>query len=273
VTYRIKAPTFHYSLFPIPYSFIPFYFNISAPNLSTVFYSQYLFTKLTTMKKLVLPFLLALFLPGIFSCSALKNYQLTELDAAAAIRQMLELGARDNLGNNAFSKDAILSTLFPEPVKKALNTAQQLGLTDEIDRFTTTLSTAATQTAQRSVPIFVGSINNMTIPDAIRIVKGGGTAATDYLRLNTGDSLRRSVRPIMQTALDEYKLTEQWNKIVKPLQSLTNNKINLDLANLMSGMVSEQMFRKLEEKEKQVRVQAEARTTPLLKKVFSRQWE
>jgi hypothetical protein len=77
----------------------------------------------------------------------------------------------------------------------------------------------------------------------------------------------------MQTALDEYKLTEQWNKIVKPLQSLTNNKINLDLANLMSGMVSEQMFRKLEEKEKQVRVQAEARTTPLLKKVFSRQWE
>jgi hypothetical protein len=223
------------------------------------------------MKKLMLPVLLTFLLPGIFSCAGLRNYQLTELDAAAAIRQMLELGARDNLANGAFSKDAILSTLFPEPVKKALNTAQQLGLTDEIDRFTTTLSTAATQTAERSVPIFVNSISNLSFTDAIRIVKGGGTAATDYLRSQTGDTLRRSIRPVMQTALDQYKLTEQWNKIVRPLQGLTNNKINLDLANLMSGMVSEQMFRKLEEKEKQVRTQTAARTTPLLQKVFSAQ--
>lgn len=223
------------------------------------------------MKKLMLPVLLTLLLPGIFSCAGLRNYQLTELDAAAAIRQMLELGAKDNLASGAFGKDAILGTLFPEPVRKALNTAQQLGLTDEIDRFTTTLSTAATQTAERSVPIFVNSIGNMRFTDAIRIVKSGGTAATDYLRSQTGDTLRRSIRPVMQTALDQYKLTEQWNKIVRPLQGLTNNKINLDLANLMSGMVSEQMFRKLEEKEKQVRSQATARTTPLLQRVFSAQ--
>jgi hypothetical protein len=223
------------------------------------------------MKKLFLPFLLALVLPGFFSCSTLRGYQLNEIDAAGAIKQMLELGARERLATGAFSKDAILSTLFPEPVKKALNTAQQLGLTDEIDRFTSTLSMAAEQSAQRSVPIFVTTINNMTISDAIRIVKGGGTAATDYLRMQAGDTLRRSVKPVMQTALDEYKLTEQWNKIVKPLQNFTNNKINLDLPTLMAGMVSEQMFRKLEEKERQVRTESSARTTTLLKKVFAAQ--
>jgi len=37
-------------------------------------------------------------------------------------------------------------------------------------------------------------------------------------------------------------------------------------------MVSEAMFRKIEEKEKEIRARAEARTTPLLKKVFSRSW-
>jgi hypothetical protein len=37
-------------------------------------------------------------------------------------------------------------------------------------------------------------------------------------------------------------------------------------------MVSEKMFRNMEEKEKQVRADAAARSTSLLKKVFSRNW-
>jgi hypothetical protein len=37
-------------------------------------------------------------------------------------------------------------------------------------------------------------------------------------------------------------------------------------------MVSEAMFRKIEEKEKQIRAEASARTTTLLQKVFSRNW-
>jgi hypothetical protein len=59
---------------------------------------------------------------------------------------------------------------------------------------------------------------------------------------------------------------------MKPAQTLAGNKVNLDLANLMAGMVSEKMFQKIEEKEVQIRAQSAARTTPLLQKVFSRNW-
>jgi hypothetical protein len=76
----------------------------------------------------------------------------------------------------------------------------------------------------------------------------------------------------MKTALDEYKLTEQWDKLMKPAQALVGNKLNLDLPTLMAGMVSEKMFQKIEEKEKLVRADAASRTTPLLQKVFSRSW-
>jgi hypothetical protein len=76
----------------------------------------------------------------------------------------------------------------------------------------------------------------------------------------------------MQTALDEYKLNEQWEKIIKPVKGLSGDKLNIDLATLMAGMVSEKMFRNMEEKEKQVRADAAARSTSLLKKVFSRNW-
>jgi hypothetical protein len=104
------------------------------------------------------------------------------------------------------------------------------------------------------------------------IIRNGGTSATEYLKSRTGSELRQSITPIMQSALDEYKLTEQWNKIMKPAQTLAGNKLNLDLANLMAGMVAEKMFQKIEEKETQIRSDAAARTTPLLQKVFSRRW-
>jgi len=226
------------------------------------------------MKKIFLPILFVILLPLIYSCgsSRFAGYTLNESDAASAIRELLQLGVRDNVLTGAFSKETILSTLFPTPIRNVLNTLNTLGLTNEIDRFTTTLGTASEKAAAASVPIFINSINNMKFNDAMRIIKSGGTSATDYLRSSAGDSLRRSIRPIMQTAIDEYKLTEQWNNITKPARAIAGNKLNLDLANLMSGVVAETMFRKIAEKEIQVRQDANARTTSLLQKVFSKNW-
>jgi hypothetical protein len=225
------------------------------------------------MKKIFIPVLLALVLPLFFSCSNfLAGYRLNESDAAAAIRQLLQLGAKEGSLAGSFSKDAIMSTIFPEPVKKVLTTLNQLGLTSEVDRFTTTLSTAAEKTAAASVPIFTSSINNMKFNDAMRIIKNGGTSATDYLRTTAGDSLRRAINPIMQATIDEYKLKDEWERIIKPVKGIAGNRLNLDMANLMAGLVSEAMFRKIAEKETEVRNNASARTTTLLQKVFSRNW-
>ena len=225
------------------------------------------------MKKLFLPIILILLLPISYSCGTLKSlgYKLTEGDASSAIRQMLDLGTRENMAG-AFSKEMILSTLLPESISKTLNTINSLGLTSEVDRFTTTLSTAAQKSAAAAAPIFVNSINNLTFTDAIRIIKNGGTSATDYLRSSAGNNLRQSIRPVMQSALDEYKINEQWNSLIKPVKALAGNKLNLDLATLMAGAVSEAMFRKIAEKEVQVRTDASARTTSLLQNVFSKDW-
>src|SRR5215217_3521381 len=178
------------------------------------------------MKKLFLPLFVAFLLPVSFSCISTKfgGYTLNEADAAAAIRQMLEIGTRDGALTGAFSKETVMATLFPEALRKTLNTLNQLGLTNEIDRFTTTMGTAAEKTATASVPIFVSGISNMKFTDAMRIIKSGGTSATDYLRTSIGDSLRRSVKPVMKSALDEYKLTEQWEKIIIPAHPPLPNK-------------------------------------------------
>ena len=59
---------------------------------------------------------------------------------------------------------------------------------------------------------------------------------------------------------------------MQPLKGVLGNKFNLDLANLMAGMVSEKMFQKIEEREKEIRANANACTTTLLQKVFSKNW-
>ena len=63
------------------------------------------------MKKIILPLLFAFVLPVSFSCSTLR-YSLTEADAAAAIRQLLEIGTKEGSLTGAFSKEAVMSTLF-----------------------------------------------------------------------------------------------------------------------------------------------------------------
>ncbi len=226
------------------------------------------------MKRLFLPFLFSIVLSFSFSCSSSRfgSYTLNEKDAADAVRELLQIGAKDGLSSGAFNKETMMSAIFPENVRKTLNTMQQLGLTNEIDRFTTTLGMAAEKTASNSIPIFVNGISSMKFNDAVSIIKNGGTSATDYLRSSVGTSLRTSITPVMQSALDEYKLNEQWNKIIKPVQAVAGNKLNLDLANLMAGVVSEKMFQKIEVREKEIRANANARTTTLLQKVFSRNW-
>jgi hypothetical protein len=226
------------------------------------------------MKRIFLPLLLVIVLPLTYSCgsSRLANYVLNENDAASAIRQLLQLGARNNLAGS-FNKDAILTTIFPGNISRTLITLNSLGLTTEIDRFTNTMSTAAEKTATAAIPVFENSITNMKFNDAMTIIKRGGTSATDYLRTNTGSELRTALKPIVQSTLDEYKLNEQFNKIIKPGgQAIFGNKINLDLTNIMTGLVTEAMYKKIAEKEQQVRADAAARTTPLLQKVFSKNW-
>jgi Protein of unknown function (DUF4197) len=207
----------------------------------------------------------------LMGCGNLKNI-FSATDATSAIKELLSFGTEHGgnlLGKNgAFGKQTIMESLLPGDLGKVLNTLETLGLSSEINRFSTTLSTAAEKTAEKSVPIFLQGIKKMDIGDAIKIVKNGGTAATDFLQHTIGDTLRKAITPTINNALDEYKITKQWNDLVGPAKLLLGDKLNIDLGNLMSGLVAKMMFAKIAEKEIEIRTKAEARKTDLLQRVF-----
>jgi len=228
--------------------------------------------------KTVKLFILTLAIVQFISCNTLKSLQggLTDQEAVDGIKELLSMGSQyggDVLGKSgAFSKETLMSAIFPPELQKVASTLQRLGLSKEVDRFTATLGKATEESATKSVPIFLSAISHMHIKDAFGILKNGNTAATDYLRTTIGDTLRRAITPTMNTALDEYKLASEWNKLITPAQLIVGQKVNLDLGNLMAGMVTGAMFNKIQEKEIEIRSHAEARTTPLLQKVFSKDW-
>ncbi|MCC6633967.1 MAG: DUF4197 domain-containing protein [Chitinophagaceae bacterium] len=208
------------------------------------------------------------------SCDTLKSVAdsiLTERDAISAIKEMLTIGSN---GNALISKDVLMNAILPKDVNTVLQKLQQMGLSKEIDKFTNTLTNAATQTATNSIPVFADGIKRMNITDAIKIVKNGGTAATDYFRTTIGNDLRTTVTPIMKTALDQYQVTKEWDKLVAPAKIFLGNKINLNLNldNLLAGVVTNAMFNKIAEQEVNIRTKAEARTSPLLQRVFGKNW-
>ena len=212
----------------------------------------------------------------ISSCSNSRNpgSRVTQLDAVNAIKEVLNLGSKYGgsllSSKDAFSKQTLLSAILPDELVKITSVLSTLGMSAELDRFTSTLGTAASQTAERSVPIFLSGISSMKIKDAFKIVNSGGTSATDFLRLSIGDTLRRSITPVMNNVLATYNLDTQWKKLIQPAQLFLGNKLNLDLGNFMAGLVANAMFNKIAQKETQVRADASARSSSLLQKVFGR---
>jgi Protein of unknown function (DUF4197) len=208
---------------------------------------------------------------SLLSCNTFKQLFSAD-DAAGALKEMLSFGTQyggDLLGRkNGLSKENILQSILPGELGKVLSTLETLGLSKEVSRFSSTLSTVAEKSVEKSVPVFLQGIKNMAFKDAVGIVKSGGTSGTDFLRKSIGDTLRRAITPGINSGLEEYKLASQWNELVAPAKMFVGDKLNLDLGNLLSGYVANMMFNKMEEKEIAIRNKANERKTALLQKVF-----
>jgi len=74
--------------------------------------------------------------------------------------------------------------------------------------------------------------------------------------------------------LNEYKIVQEWDKLVGPAKILLGNKIglNLHLDNILAVMLTNEMFKKIEQQEIQIRTNAQARTSATLQRVLGKDW-
>ena len=78
----------------------------------------------------------------------------------------------------------------------------------------------------------------------------------------------------MRTALNEYHVAEEWDRLVRPAKILLGNKagLNLNLDNILAVIITNEMFKKIEQQEIAIRTTTQARKSASLQRVFGRNW-
>lgn len=227
------------------------------------------------MKKFSLSLLLISILS--FACDTLKlptGTGITDAEAAQGIREALNQGVDKGISflnktDGFFGNDAY-KLFLPPDAKKIENALRTIGMGSMVDKAILQINRGAEDAVGYAKPIFADAIKEMTISDALNIVRGPGDAATNYFRQKTTEKLTTAFTPVIKNSLDKVSATKYYADVVNTYNSLptTFNKINPDLPSYVVGKAVDALFDRIAKEEANIRQNPVARTTEILKKVF-----
>lgn len=202
----------------------------------------------------------------------------TEAEAGSGIKEALVQGVTNAVLNlnktDGFFGSNIYKVLLPPDAVKIENTLRDLGMGKKVDQAILSINRAAEDAVGFAKPIFGDAIREMTIMDAINIVRGPKDAATNYFRDKTTQKLIAAFAPQIKTSLDKVNATKYYGDIVNTYNNFptTIKKINPDLPSFVVGKAVDALFDQVAKEEANIRENPLARTTDLLKKVFGAKW-
>lgn len=189
------------------------------------------------------------------------------------LKEALSVGA-NNAGNqlsavDGFFKDAAIKILMPPEAQKAEKKLRSLGMGKLVDDAILSMNRAAEDAAKSAGPIFINAVKQMSIQDAVGILRGGDFAATGYLKDKTTSPLTEAFRPVIENSLKKVDATKYWNTVFTTYNKFSSDKVNPDLSAFVTEKSLAGIFHQVGLEEQKIRKDPMARTTDILKKVFS----
>jgi Protein of unknown function (DUF4197) len=232
------------------------------------------------MRKLIFLPLIVLFLS---SCDVLQNLPtgaggVTEAEAGQGVKEALAQGVTSAVLNlnktDGFFGNQFYKMLLPPDAAKIENTLRSLGMGNQVDKAILQINRAAEDAVGFAKPIFVDAIKEMTLVDALNIVRGPKDAATNYFKEKTTQKLIAAFLPQIKTSLDKLNATKYYTDIVTTYNNFptTIKKVNPDLPSFVVGKATDALFDQVAKEEANIRENPVARTTEILKKVFGQRF-
>jgi hypothetical protein len=212
-------------------------------------------------------------MPKIFSKKDTST-SITENEAGQGIKEALTQGVTNAVlhlnKTDGFFGSEFYKLLLPPDAKKIETTLRDLGMGAQVDKAILQINRGAEDAVGYAKPIFVDAIKQMTITDALNIVRGQKDAATQYFKQKTTEKLIAAFTPSVKSSLDKVDATKYYGNIVNTYNKLptTFNKINPDLTSYVVGRAVAALFDQVAKEEANIRANPVARTTDILKKVF-----
>lgn len=186
-----------------------------------------------------------------------------------ALKVGTEKGTTKLSAVDGYFKDAAIKVLMPEEAKKAEKTLRNMGMGKQVDNAILSMNRAAEDAAKNAAPIFINAIKGMSFQDALSILRGGDNGATNYLKDKTTISLTEAFRPVIETSLKKVDATKYWNTVFTTYNKFSAEKVNPDLAAYVTEKALYGIFYQVAQEEQKIRKDPLARTSDILKKVFS----
>lgn len=186
-----------------------------------------------------------------------------------ALNKGIEKGVDKLSQKDGYFQDDQIKLLLPEEARQVEAKLRKIGQGQKVDATIESLNRAAEDAAQSAKELFVLAIKNLSLSDAMGILKGEDGAATNYLSKSTRPQLIEKFTPLIQASLDKVGATEQWSRLFTAYNKIPFvQKVNPDLVSYTTTKAIDGLFVQVAKQELEIRKNPAARGTELLKKVF-----
>lgn len=199
--------------------------------------------------------------------------EISSEEADAGLREALILGAQAvgsqlSLENGYFGDQQIQIPL-PGRLGELQSSLSRFGLSGPLDDLQLRLNRAAESAAPQAADLVVGAVQSLTIDDAISLLKGGDTAATDLLRQKTEPDLLALLQPYMRNALQETGAITTAEQVAGRYGlSAVSDDLTTQLIDHAVDEGLDGLFFYLAKEEQDIRNNPVKRSTDLLRRVF-----
>jgi len=198
---------------------------------------------------------------------------LSEEEIGKGLKEALTIGIEkgvDQLSKpDGYFKDLEIKIPMPKEAKSVEEKLRAIGQGKKVDEAIESMNRAAEDAATGAKDLFVDAIKEMTIKDAVAILKGEDDAATRYLEDHTRQQLIDKFKPIIKKSLDKVDATKYWKSVFSSYNKIPFvKKVNPDLDDYVTEKAIDGLFVQIAKEEMEIRKNPVARVTNLLKKVF-----
>jgi hypothetical protein len=204
---------------------------------------------------------------------ALGLSDLSNADAAAGMKEALIQGAGKAVGKlgvvDGFLGNPAVKIPLPDSVQRAERVMRMFGMGKQADEVILRMNRAAEAAVPEAKVLLINAVKQMSVADAKNILTGGDDAATQYFRKTTSAPMAEKFLPIVQKAMADVQLAQQYNKFAE-----TGAKYGLvkkEQANLEQYVTQKALdgvYLMMAEEEKAIRKNPMKQASSLLKKVF-----
>jgi hypothetical protein len=124
---------------------------------------------------------------------------ITEKEAGQGVKEALAKGVASAVLNlnrtDGFYGSQFYRMLLPPDSQKVESTLRRIGLGSQVDKAILAMNRGAEDAVGYATPIFTDAIKEMTLKDALGIVRGNKRAATDYFQQKTSQKLIAAFTP------------------------------------------------------------------------------